>query len=183
MLPRLVNLALLGLFPLAWVAPLAHAEVMWFWGAGEVSVISGVRQLYEKDIFLCVIVVIFAMVAPYMKTVALAYVHFSETESARRLLPTIEILGRLSMTDVFLLAFYITLYRGVADIQIGWGLYLFTVLVLLAIWASWATRRQFQRMEREAREIEAQELAARAAGRALERTPPPERRRIAPWRS
>lgn len=149
MLPRLVNLALLGLFPLAWVAPLARAEVIWFWGADEVSIISGIRQLYEKDFFLCMVVLIFAVVAPYMKTVALAYAQFSESQAGRRMMPAIEILGRLSMTDVFLLAFYITLYRGVADIQIGWGLYLFTALVLLSIWASWATRRHFQRLERE----------------------------------
>ncbi|MEL6979201.1 MAG: paraquat-inducible protein A [Pseudomonadota bacterium] len=86
MLPRLVNLALLGLFPLAWMAPLAHAEVMWFWGADEVSIISGVRQLYEKDLFLCIIVVVFAMVAPYMKTVALAYAQFSDNEAGRRMM-------------------------------------------------------------------------------------------------
>lgn len=147
MLPRLVNLALLGLFPLAWTAPLAQAEVLWFWGADEVSVISGIRQLYEKDFFLCMVVLIFAVIAPYMKTVALAYAQFSESEAGRRMMPAIEVLGRLSMTDVFLLAFYITLYRGVADIQIGWGLYLFTGLVLLSIWASWATRRQFRRLD------------------------------------
>lgn len=141
MLAKMVNLALIGLFPLAWNAPLARAEVMWIWSAEEITVFSGIVELYDEDLFLCALVVLFAVVAPYVKTLALVYAQFSDTITAARILPYIEFLGRLAMMDVFILAFYVILYRGVADVQIGWGLYLFTGLVLASIWASWATKR------------------------------------------
>lgn len=142
MLARMVNLALLGLFPLAWTAPLARAELLWFWDADEVTILSGIQRLYEKDVLLCVVVALFAVVAPYLKTLALVYAQFSDTEAAYRIMPTIEFLGRLSMADIFLVAFYVVLYRGFADVQIAWGLYLFTALVLASLWASYATRHE-----------------------------------------
>lgn len=153
MVAKLVNLALIGLFPLAWTAPLARAEVLWFWDTDEVSIFSGVLELYEKDFFLCVVVVLFAIVAPYLKTLTLVYAQFSDSETADRVMPAIELLGRLSMIDVFLIAFYIVLYRGIADVQIAWGLYLFTALVLASMWAAWATRHErFEYVPRRRRE-------------------------------
>ena len=142
MLPKIVNLALIGLFPLAWTAPLARAEVLWFWDTDEVSIFSGIQLLYEKDIFLCAVVALFAVVAPYVKTLTLVYAQFSDHETADRVMPAIEFFGRLSMIDVFLVAFYVVLYRGIADVQIAWGLYLFTGLVLASMWAAWATRHE-----------------------------------------
>lgn len=142
MLAKLVNLALLGLFPLAWTAPLARAEVLWFWGTDEVSIFSGIIRLYDKDLFLCIVVAVFAVVAPYLKTLALAFVQFSDEEAGDQIMPAIELLGRFSMIDVFLVAFYVVLYRGIADVQIAWGLYLFTGLVLASLWASYVTRHQ-----------------------------------------
>lgn len=141
MLPKLVNLALIGLFPIAWTAPLAQAEVAWLFTTDEVTVFSAIAELYRKDLFLCVVVTLFAVVAPYLKTVALVYAQFSDTRTALGMLPAIEFLSRLAMIDVFLVAFYVILYRGVADVQTDWGLYLFTGLVLCSIWASWATKR------------------------------------------
>ena len=142
MLPRLVNLALLGLFPLAWTAPLAQADVLWWWNVETISILSGIQQLYEKDLFLCIVVTVFAVIAPYLKTLALVYAQFSDSETADRIMPAIEVLGRLSMTDVFLVAFYVLLYRGFADVTIAWGLYLFTALVLASMWSAWMTRRE-----------------------------------------
>ena len=142
MLAKLVNLALLGLFPLAWTAPLARAEVLWFWGTDEVSIFSGILKLYEKDVFLCVVVAVFAVVAPYLKTLTLVYVQFSDDEASDKVMPVIEFLGRLSMTDIFLVAFYVVLYRGIAEVSIAWGLYLFTGLVLASMWSAYVTRHE-----------------------------------------
>lgn len=158
MIAKLVNLLLLGLFPVAWQAPLARAEVAWLFTTDEISIFSGIIDLWESDTFLCVVVALFAVVAPYLKTVALVYAQFSEAEAARRILPALEFLGRVSMTDVFLVAFYVIAYRGVGEIVVDWGLYLFTGLVLVSIWSSWATRRaKFETLPREeaeaAREI------------------------------
>lgn len=142
MLPKIVNLALIGLYPVAWTAPLAQAEILWFWDVDEISIFSGIQRLYEKDLFLCIVVTLFAVVAPYVKTLALAFAQFSTAKTADRMMPLIEVMGRLSMADIFLIAFYVVLYRGVAEVQIAWGLYLFTGLVLASLWSAWATRRE-----------------------------------------
>ncbi|MEO1330995.1 MAG: paraquat-inducible protein A [Pseudomonadota bacterium] len=139
---KAVNLALLGLFPVAWQAPLATAEIPWLFSTETITVFSGIAQLYETDAVLAVLVGVFAIVAPYLKTLLLVYAQFSDTPTARALLPLIEGLARLSMTDVFLLGFYIIAYRGVGELQVQWGLHLFTALVLASIWASWETRRR-----------------------------------------
>lgn len=142
MLARLINIALLGLFPLAWQAPLASAEIAWLFTVEEISIFGAIEKLYDTDLFLCAIVALFAVAAPYAKTVSLIYVQFSDTHAARRIMPVVELLGRLSMIDVFVLAFYVVVYRGISDIEIEWGAYFFTVLVLLSIYASYATRAE-----------------------------------------
>lgn len=142
MIAKLVNLALLGLYPIAWQMPLASAEVAWLFTTDQISIFSGIADLWDSDRFLCIVVAFFAVVAPYCKTLALVYAQFSDTQAARRMLPAIELLGRLSMTDVFLVAFYIIAYRGIGDIVIEDGLYLFTGLVIASILAGWLTKRQ-----------------------------------------
>jgi len=56
-------------------------------------------------------------------------------------------MGKLSMADVFLIAMYVVMIKGIGigDIVIQWGLYLFTALVLASIWATWATDRALKR--------------------------------------
>lgn len=141
MLAKLINLSLLGLFPFAWQAPLARTEVKWLFISDEISIFSGVVQLYERDPFLAIIIGLFAIVTPYFKTVALLYAQFSDNESAARILPIIEVLGRLSMVDVFLIALFVLVYRGIGSIEVAWGFYFFTGLVLASIFASYMTFR------------------------------------------
>ena len=147
---KAVNLALLGLFPVAWQAPLATAEIQWLFTSETITVFSGIAELYQTDAALAVLVGLFAIVFPYAKTLLLVYAQFSDAATARALLPVIEAMARLSMTDVFLIAFYVIAYRGVGDLQVQWGLHLFTALVLAAIWAGWETkRRRFKTIPRE----------------------------------
>ena len=53
----------------------------------------------------------------------------------RKTLPALQILGKLAMADVFLVALYITLTKGigVGRIETAWGLYLFTACILASI--------------------------------------------------
>lgn len=157
-LPKLGNLALLGLFPLVWTAPLLSTEILWVFSSSPISIWNGVQDLYETDLFLAVVVVLFAMIMPYAKTLLLVFAQFSEGETARRLLPVLEVMGRLSMTDVFLIAIYVLAYKGVGlgTVKIEWGLYAFTALVLLSIAIGYATHRSLTRPAR---------LAARTAAR------------------
>jgi paraquat-inducible protein A len=132
------NLSLLVLYPVAWWAPLARAGFMPIFGGEEISILTGIGALWETDLLLCAIVVLFAVVAPWAKTLALAALQFGLL--AHRAAPAIALLGRLAMADVFLIAFYVVLVKGVGIgyVEIAWGLYLFTGLVLASLGLAWA---------------------------------------------
>ena len=73
---KYANLALLVLFPVAWFAPLMRAGLLPIFGLSEISVITGLQSLWESDVFLALVVTLFALFAPYMKTIGLALIHF-----------------------------------------------------------------------------------------------------------
>jgi len=84
-------------------------------------------------VFLALVVTFFALVAPYLKTIGLALVHFRL--ASPRLLPAIGLMGKLAMADIFLIALYIVLAKGVGvgRVEVGWGLYLFTACVVASL--------------------------------------------------
>jgi len=130
---RLANLSLLILFPIAWFAPLMRAGLLPLFGLSEISVISGLQSLWGTDIFLALMVTFFALFAPYVKTMGLALIHFGLLR--RKVLPALEILGKLAMADIFLIALYITVSKGigVGRIETAWGLYMFTACIVVSI--------------------------------------------------
>lgn len=137
---RAVNLGLLVLYPAAWLAPLATAGMFpWLFEGSQISILGGVADLMEADVALAVLVALFAVVIPYAKTIALAAVHFYRVDP--RHIPVIEVIGKLSMADVFLIALYIVMVKGVGvgSVATAWGLWLFTACVLVSIWVSWMT--------------------------------------------
>lgn len=138
---RLVNLILLILFPIAWFAPLMRAGLLPLFGLSEISVISGLQALWETDVFLALLVTAFALFAPYLKTIGLGLVHFRL--ASPRLLPALHILGKMAMADVFLIALYIVVVKGVglATIETAWGLYLFSGCILVSLAISILTER------------------------------------------
>ena len=129
----IANISLLILFPIAWIAPLARAGLLPFFSLDEMSVLTAIQVLLEKDIFLAVVVIALAILAPIIKTLALAAVHFGALTT--RALPTLDVLGKLAMADVFLIAVYIVLAKGVGvgRVETAWGLYLFTFCVLASM--------------------------------------------------
>ncbi|WP_372884779.1 paraquat-inducible protein A [Shimia sp.] len=139
---RLANLSLLILFPIAWFAPLLRAGLLPIFGLSEISIISGLQSLWDTDPALALLVTFLAIFAPYMKTIGLALIHFGQLR--RRVLPALEILGKLAMADVFLIALYVVLVKGAGHVTVetGWGLYLFTGCVLASLAISHLTRRR-----------------------------------------
>jgi len=140
---RYANLALLILFPIAWFAPLLRAGIaLPLFGLEEISVISGLQALWQSDVFLALLVTFFAVFAPMLKVIGLALIQFGLMR--RRVLPVIEALGRLAMADIFLIALYIVVLKGVhfARIEVGWGLYLFTFCVLASLAMSMMTAKR-----------------------------------------
>lgn len=142
---RIANLTLLILFPMAWFAPLMRAGLLPMFGLSEISVISGLQALWGSDVALALLVTAFALFAPYLKTISLALVQFGL--GSPRLLKALHILGKLAMADVFLVALYIVVVKGIglATVETAWGLYLFTGCILASLTLSLATEWQLSR--------------------------------------
>lgn len=137
---RFLNLALLFLFPIAWFAPLLRAALLPIFGMDEISVITGLQSLWESDAALALAVTFLAIFAPYAKTIGLALLHWNLLSP--KTLPALEILGKLAMADVFLIALYIVIVKGAGyvTIETAWGLYLFTGCILASILVSWKSK-------------------------------------------
>ena len=141
---RGANLALLILFPIAWFAPLMRAGLLPLFVLSEISVITGLKSLWDSDVAIALLVTAFALFAPYLKTISLALLHFNL--ASPKLLPALTWIGKLAMADVFLIALYIVMTKGVGigKIETMWGLYLFTACVLASILISALTARFFK---------------------------------------
>lgn len=128
-----LNLSLVILFPISWFAPLMRAGLLPLFGLSEISVITGLQSLWQSDVALALLVTLFALFAPLLKTLGLALYHFRLLD--RRILPVLTVLGKLAMADIFLIALYITLAKGigVGRIETAWGLYLFTGCILASL--------------------------------------------------
>ncbi|CUH85578.1 paraquat-inducible protein A [Thalassovita mediterranea] len=146
---RALNLCLLILFPIAWFAPLLRAGLLPLFGLSEISVISGLQSLWDSDVALALLVTFFALFAPYVKTLGLALVQFGLLD--HRTLPALTVLGKLAMADIFLIALYVVVVKGVglATVEVSWGLYLFSGCILLSLGLSlaegWQSRRGTRR--------------------------------------
>ncbi|MFN6924231.1 MAG: paraquat-inducible protein A [Tabrizicola sp.] len=138
---KYLNLCLLILFPIAWFAPLLRAALLPIFGMDEISVITGLQSLWGTDAALALMVTFLAIFAPYAKTIGLALLHWKLLSP--RTLPVLEVLGKLAMADVFLIALYIVIAKGagMVTIETAWGLYLFTGCILAQILISWRTGR------------------------------------------
>lgn len=135
--PRFLNLSLLLLFPIAWTAPLLRAGLnLPLLGLKEISVISGLRALWHEDLLLALVVALFAIVSPMVKVIGIALMQFGLI--GPRAKPVFVQLGRLAMADIFLMALYVVIIKGVAmtRVEVGWGLYLFTFCVLASLLVS-----------------------------------------------
>lgn len=139
---RFANLALLILYPIAWFAPLLRAGFLPLFGLSEISVVTGLQSLWDSDVALALLVTFLAIFAPYVKTIGLALIHFGMMR--RKVLPVLDILGKLAMADVFLIALYVVVVKGIglATVETAWGLYLFTGCVLASIAISHLTAKR-----------------------------------------
>jgi paraquat-inducible protein A len=128
-----LNLFLLVLFPVSWFAPLMRAGFLPIFGLDEISVITGLQSLWGSDVALALLVTFMAVFAPWAKTLGMALMDFGLLSP--RVQPALHILGKLAMADVFLIALYIVIVKGIglATVEVAWGLYLFTGCILLSL--------------------------------------------------
>ena len=131
---RLILIVIVGLaYPFSWFAPLAHAGLLPLFGMSEISIVTGLISLFESDIFLAILVMFFALIAPIAKVFGLI---LSELRTVPLWLSkTVSVLGRFAMADIFLIALYITISKGIGigRIETDWGLYLFSACVIASL--------------------------------------------------
>jgi paraquat-inducible protein A len=141
---KLLTLSLLLLYPIAWFAPLLRAGLLPLFGLSEISVITGLQSLWETDVFLALLVTFFAIFAPYLKVIGLVLIQWHLLDP--RTIPALHILGKLAMADIFLIALYITLSKGIGlgTIETAWGLYLFTGCILTGMGLGFVTERHMR---------------------------------------
>ena len=128
-----LNAAVGGLFVVSWFAPLMRAGVLPIFGMAEISIVTGLQSLWRADIPLALLVTAFALFAPVLKTLGLALLHLGLLSP--HTLPALQLLGKLAMADVFLIALYIIVAKGagMARVEPAWGLWLFTGCVLASL--------------------------------------------------
>jgi paraquat-inducible protein A len=125
--------ALLILLPIAWAAPLMRAAVLPIFGMHEISILSGLAELWRSDIVLAAVVTLFAILAPYAKLAAMLLDDLGRLPQRAR--PWLALASKLAMADIFLIALYIVIAKGAGHVTVqpAIGLYLFTFCVLASL--------------------------------------------------
>jgi paraquat-inducible protein A len=108
------------------------------WAHNVFSVLSGIISLWEEKYYiLAIIVFVFSVIFPLFKLISLFVLWFVRlTENKRkRLLGYLEVLGKWSMLDVFVVAIIIvTIKLGVlASAKAEKGIYCFAASIILAM--------------------------------------------------
>ena len=133
---KYLNLTLLILYPISWFSPLMSAGLLPLFGMSEITMISGILTLWQDDPLLSLIVILFAVLLPMVKTLCKAAIDFGR--APKPWTHGLAVLSRFAMADVFLIALYITAAKGigVGRVETQWGLHLFTFCVLLSLLVS-----------------------------------------------
>lgn len=126
--------------------PFFHVTKFWIFD-DAISVVGGIATLFrEGEYFLFAVLTLFTLVFPSVKLGLLGIIWAERDHDlarVRRLHGWVSALGKWSMLDVFVVAILIVTMKaaGLARIQIGIGLYLFTLSVVATQLASaWIDR-------------------------------------------
>lgn len=126
--------------------PFFHVTKFWIFD-DAISVVGGIATLFrEGEYFLFAVLTLFTLVFPSVKLGLLGIIWTERDHDlarVRRLHGWVSALGKWSMLDVFVVAILIVTMKaaGLARIQIGAGLYLFTLSVVATQFASaWIDR-------------------------------------------
>ncbi|HEV8073675.1 MAG TPA: paraquat-inducible protein A [Opitutaceae bacterium] len=135
-----------ALFGLGIFFPFFHVTKFWVF-SDAISVVSGLFTLFQShEYFLFGILTLFTLIFPCVKLGLLAIVwakRMHDLARVRRLHEWVEHLGKWSMLDVFVVAILIVAMKSanLADLHIGFGLYLFTFSVITTqLTSSWISR-------------------------------------------
>jgi len=121
-----------------WVLPIMTVERFLFLSS-EVSILQGVEELWSEDeVFLAVVIGTFSVLLPAVKLALALYLWFQAEAGSRRLhrvLILLEMTGRWSMLDVFVVALLVVAIRTslIDDVTVHPGVYVFTAAIVLSL--------------------------------------------------
>ena len=133
-------LAAMGLLIAGWSFPtLKLTKVIFF--TDTYSIWAGIMELWKADLyFLAGLIFFFSMIFPLVKLLGLMGIWFTPLmqETRSRYLDWLEMLGRWSMLDVFVVATLIVLIKSkaIVDAKAESGIYLFAGAILLSMLAA-----------------------------------------------
>ncbi len=137
----LINLLLmlaLSLLVIGVSAPLLTLEKMYFF-ENTVTLISTVKGLFlQKEWFLFIVIAVFSLCIPVIKVAGLVLIlnlEYAKNSFLDKALHIIELLGKWSMLDVFVVALLLVSVKlGVlAKVEVHYGLYAFATSVLITM--------------------------------------------------
>ncbi len=125
-------LVTLILLPVGWWLPLVRTRIFFF-DRSEISILGGVSILWGTDRVLCLLVVLFSMVAPVAKAFSGLWLWYRvPIHGAARWITALSILSKISMAEVFLVAVVVVGFKGIGlgTITVASGFYLFAAVVV-----------------------------------------------------
>jgi len=129
-----LHVLLLIALPWIWMQPLLYAGLnLPYWPHDAISILSGVQALWRQEPLLAALVALFAMVAPWVKCLAMAAWQMGWLSAKAK--PVLQFLSKIAMADVFLVAIYLVIAQGIAltKLEVGAGLWWFTGAVMLSL--------------------------------------------------
>ena len=124
------------LFTLGVCSPLMSVK-KWFIFENTFSLLAGLTQfLHAGQYVLFVIVTVFSLVVPLAKMLLIAVVTNTPYWTAtgrHKMIHGLSLIGKWSMMDVFIVAILVVVgkFRGIAEVEIHYGLYAFAASVIL----------------------------------------------------
>jgi len=121
-----------------WVLPIMTVERLLFLSR-EISILQGVGELWsEGEGFLAIVIGGFSILLPAVKLALALYLWFHAEAGSRRLrhaLGLLELAGRWSMLDVFVVALLVVAIRTslIDDVTVHPGVYVFTGAIVLSL--------------------------------------------------
>ncbi len=121
-----------------WVLPIMTVERLLFLSR-EISILQGVAELWSEDeAFLAMVIGTFSILLPAVKLVLALYLWFQAeagSQQLQRALSLLELAGRWSMLDVFVVALLVVAIRTslIDDVTVHPGVYVFTAAIVLSL--------------------------------------------------
>ncbi len=121
-----------------WMLPIMTVERLLFLSR-EISILQGVAELWSEDeAFLAIVIGAFSILLPAVKLALALYLWFhaeAGSQQLRRALGLLELAGRWSMLDVFVVALLVVAIRTslIDDVTVHPGVYVFTAAIVLSL--------------------------------------------------